>query len=213
MSTLFAICAVLGGTVLVCQFFLTLLGLGGDHDVSGDHDVHLGDGGHDGGDHAHGHGPDPGDGHASSLIFGMLTFRTMTAAIAFFGLAGLAADAAAFQPAEVLVIALASGVGALFAVHHMMQLFLKLRSDGTVRLMDALEREGVVYLRVPARQGGHGKVHVILKEQTVELLAESNGGELPTGTPVRIAQFVGPDMVLVEPLARVAHQTAEPVAT
>ena len=43
MTTLFIICAVLGGTILVCQTLLTLLGLAGDsmhldlpHDVGHD---------------------------------------------------------------------------------------------------------------------------------------------------------------------------------
>src|SRR6266542_2153923 len=44
-------CALAGGTLLVCQFLLGLLGLGDHHDAVGDHDVHDA-GGHD----AHGHG-------------------------------------------------------------------------------------------------------------------------------------------------------------
>ena len=41
MSTLFLICALVGGTVMVCQFVMTIAGLGG-------HGMELGDaGGHD----------------------------------------------------------------------------------------------------------------------------------------------------------------------
>ena len=46
METFYTLCAVIGGTVLVCQFLLTLLGLGGGHDGGGDHGF---DAGHDGG--------------------------------------------------------------------------------------------------------------------------------------------------------------------
>ena len=74
METVYLVCAVVGGTVLVCQFVMTLLGLGGDHDAGGDHDV-----AHDAGHHEAGHD------HDSSWLVGVLTFRTLVAALAFFG--------------------------------------------------------------------------------------------------------------------------------
>ena len=62
MDTLFLIAAVVGGTILVCQFALTLLGLGHDsgglgHHMGGDFhgDAHVGGdfhGDHAGGSHA-----------------------------------------------------------------------------------------------------------------------------------------------------------------
>jgi len=72
METAFFVCAIVGGTLIVCQFALTLLGFGGDSDVA-DH------GGHDiaGGDHDSGHG------NSSTHFLGMLTFRTLSAAVAF----------------------------------------------------------------------------------------------------------------------------------
>ena len=60
MALLFLVCAVVGGTILICQFVLTLVGLGGEHGIDFSHDVahdFVGDAGHDaaGGD-AHGAG-------------------------------------------------------------------------------------------------------------------------------------------------------------
>ncbi|HKB41952.1 MAG TPA: hypothetical protein VKD72_36330, partial [Gemmataceae bacterium] len=77
-------CAIVGGTLLVCQFLLGLLGLGDHHDAAGDHDIH------DAGSHdAHG-GHGDHDAHNSWFV-GVLTFRSLVAALTFFGLAGLAA--------------------------------------------------------------------------------------------------------------------------
>ena len=101
LSWLFLICAVVGGTVLICQFVLTLVGLGGDHGLDISHDMpgdFTGDVGHDvhvGGATApivlvmtpHGH-------HGSSWLFAVISFRTLVAAATFFGLVGLAAQSA-----------------------------------------------------------------------------------------------------------------------
>src|SRR5690349_21657495 len=90
MTAFYSICAILGCTILVCQSALTMLGFAG-HDVD-----HLGDHGGDapdvgpGGDVDHDH---VGDHHGSSWFFGILTMRTVTAALAFFGLTGLALTA------------------------------------------------------------------------------------------------------------------------
>ena len=90
---LFILCAVLGGTILVCQFVLTLVGFGHDvgdlgHDGSVDvhTDVHMD--AHTGDDHSQ--SPQ----HDSSWLFGVISFRTLVAAAAFFGLAGLASESA-----------------------------------------------------------------------------------------------------------------------
>src|SRR5581483_675959 len=85
METMYLACAALGGTLVLCQFLLGLLGLGGHHDFGG-HDV-----GHDfaGHDAAHDGGHDAPHEHGSSSVFNWLTFRTVSAALAFFGLTGL----------------------------------------------------------------------------------------------------------------------------
>src|SRR5258706_16286041 len=84
MDTAYLICALVGGTLVACQFLLTLLGLGGHHDAGGDHDIS----GHDAGGHdAAGHDTDH-DQHvhssAASWFLSVLTFRTLTAGGAFF---------------------------------------------------------------------------------------------------------------------------------
>src|SRR5579885_3482137 len=110
LRNVFLVCFLAGGTVMVCQFLLSLFGLGGHHDLGGDaHDVGGPDlhdvSGHDasGHDGAHGHGG-VGDWLAS-----VLTFRTVVAALTFFGLAGLAASQTQLPSAAVGLVALASG--------------------------------------------------------------------------------------------------------
>src|SRR5262245_55206257 len=111
METAFIICAAVGGTLLVCQFLLTLLGLGEHHDVGG-HDV----GGHDVGGHdvhqAGHHGHDVGHDSAIHWFVSMLTFRTLMAGLTFFGLMGLIGCKQEWAAPLTLGAALIAGVGA-----------------------------------------------------------------------------------------------------
>lgn len=199
MATLvYSVCAVIGGTVLVCQFIMTVLGL--DHaDVPDDAPHEFGhDFDHDVGV---GHDADGADGdhaHNSSWFFGMLTFRTIIAALTFFGLAGLAGGSAEMPALLTLLVALGAGWAAMFGVHWMMQVLYRLRSDGTVRIRRAMGQQGTVYLRVPAENAGVGKVHVNVQNRTMEYDAMTSQAELPVGARIVVVDVVGPDTVQVE---------------
>ncbi len=201
---LYLVCAALGGTVMVCQFVMTLIGLGGDHDLGGDH----GDIGHDvGHDVAHGH-HEVGHEHASSWFVGVLTFRTLVAAITFFGLGGLAASVQDIGEPLELLIGLAAGVAALFLVAWMMKSLARLQAEGTVRIDRAVGKIGTVYLPIPGQKAGAGKVHLSLQNRTVEYQAVTSQESLPTGAKVVVVAVTGSDTVEVIPATaagRVTH--------
>jgi hypothetical protein len=206
MEYVYLISAVAGGVVLVCQFVMALVGLGGDHDVGGGHDV----GGHDAGDHAgtdHHHGTSDHDAHSSWFV-GMLTFRTLVAALTFFGLAGMAVKED-FDPLVTLVFAGAAGFAAMFLVAWMMRGLHRLKAEGNVRIERAVGARGTVYLSIPADRGGMGKVLLNLQNRIVEYDAISAQGELPTGAKVVVTGIVGPGTVEVAPAGDAELSAAE----
>jgi hypothetical protein len=194
----YLIAFLVGGTVLLLQFLVGLVGLGGHHDVGsgheigGDHDV-----GHDGHDAHPDHGEN-GD-HATAWFVGLLSFRTVVAALAFFGVGGLAALEAGLDPFLSVCVALAAGVGALLLVASMMRTLGSLRSDGTARIHRAIGLTGTVSLGIPANRGGAGKVTLNLQNRTVEYQAVTQQQELPTGTKVKVVAVLGSDTVEVVP--------------
>jgi hypothetical protein len=198
MGWVFAVCSVVGGTVLICQFLMSLAGLGhllgdvdGGHDAGHDisHDV----------DHDTDHATDDQHhGHESSWLFGVLTFRTVVAAITFFGLAGLAAEAAQLESESTLLVALLAGAAALYAVHWLMHSLSRLKADGTARVERSIGRPGKVYLRIPAAMQGMGKVTVHLGDRTVEYQAVTAGEALPTGASVLVKAVISSDVVEVK---------------
>ena len=212
MEWLFLICAVFGGTIMVCQFALTLLGISDIDDLDlpdapADADVSAFDGHVDAADgHAAGH---DGHHHGTNWLFGVISFRTVVAALAFFGLSGMAARSAGLRPEWVpLVIALAAGWTAMYAVHWLMRTLFRMRSEGTARIEYSVGKVGAVYLRVPASRAGTGKITLNLQNRTMEYLAVTAAEAIPTGANIVVVGVVGPDTVEVELAPEHAHAGA-----
>ncbi len=217
MAMVFSVCAVIGGVIMVIQFLLTLSGLGGDHDVGGDHDFGVG-GDHDfgvGGDHDFAAGGDHDfaaggdhhldavhDHHDTAWFFGVLSFRALVAAVAFFGLGGLAAGSAGLTPYPSFLSAMVAGAAAMIVVAWLMRLLHTLGAEGNVNIEMAVGETATVYLNIPAQREGPGKVTVKVQDRTMEYQAVTSEHEvLKTGSQVRVVSVVTPDTVEVEALS------------
>jgi hypothetical protein len=197
MTYVYLICFLVGSPLLVVQFLLSLLGFGHQDAPGGDHDFHSGD--HDA--HASGHQDVHDSGHDSYVTWfvGLLSLRTLAAALTFFGLAGLSASMNLQEP-MVLAVAVAGGAAAFVIVAWLMKTMNKLKADGTVRMERAVGKNGTVYLTVPANKAGAGKVTLNLQNRTVEYQAITPAGELPTGAKVVVTAIVSADTVEVAPV-------------
>ena len=211
METLYMVCAVAGGTVLVIQTVLTVLGGSTDADVGdvgGDLDV----GGHGG---VGGHGDPAGGGSAhhefsaqdmavhdahQATYLKVLTFQTLVAFVTFFGLAGLAALKGGLGFIPSIAIAAAAGSLALYLVAYLMSALSHLQSRGNVNLQNAVGHAGKVYLRIPAERSGEGKVNLVIQGRLLECKATTAGPEIPTGVEVQVVGLLGPNTVDVRPL-------------
>jgi hypothetical protein len=194
METVYLTCAVLGGTVLACQFVMTLLGLGDHGDMAVDHD--LGHDLHPGDHHDGGH---EGHEHDQGWFVGILSFRALVAAVTFFGIGGMIGlggdtGGGGMPP---FWMALAFGVAAMFLVAWIMRALSRLRSDGTIRIDRAVGATGTVYLPVPGERAGEGKVTLTVQGRTVELAAVTDGAALPTGAKIVAVSVVNRSTVEV----------------
>ncbi len=205
METVYLVFAGAGTTVLVIQFILTLIGLDSGHDfdvahadvggevvdVSGDHDL---DSHVDGHGHAH---------EAGSPFLSMLSIRALTAAAAFFGLGGLAANSVGLSALISLPVAVVAGFFAMYIVAWIMRVLYGLRTEGNVYIECALGSHGTVYLAIPGEDSGIGKVLVNVQDRTMEYDARSTRGPLATGTPVVVVDIVDSNTLQVEPVERI----------
>ena len=176
MMTFFIACAAAGGTVMVLQLILTLVGLAGDHDV-GDH--------HLAGDYAD---------HGSSVFFGILSFRSVVAAVTFFGLGGMVATSSGLPVYAAVLVGCGIGSAAMVLVAWLMRLLHTLGEAGNVRIDSAVGEMATVYLSIPGKRKGAGKVTVRLQNRTMEYQAVTAGDKtLPTGARVVVVGIVGSD--------------------
>lgn len=183
MTLVYMACAALGGTVLVLQTLLLLFGIG---DADGDVDVH------------HDIGADGGDGHDGA--FGLFSVRTVASFFTFFGLAGWYGTSSGWLPSVTVIIALLAGSGLMVLVALLVQAQMRLQSKGNLDPRNALGQPARVYLRIPARNAGLGKVTVKVQGRSAEFSAFTQGDELPTGALVKIVRQSTPDTFEVAPL-------------
>lgn len=204
MYTMFLLCAVIGGTVFIFQFVLTLVGMGGDdvdvgHDVPDDFDVgemHTGD--FDTGDvdvhDSHGVAT-----HGSTSLFGVISFRTVVAALTFFGLTGIVSLSNGVASLPTIVVAIAIGVVAMLVVHRMMRLLYSLGQDKTLRIERSVGARATVYVPIPPNREGAGKIQMRVQERIVECVAMTSGPDkLPTGAKVVVTDMISPTTLEVE---------------
>ena len=178
MTTFFIVLAVLGGTLMVLQLLMGMVGAA--------HDLHVpGFGDADHGDAA------PGD------AVNLLSFRALTAGVLFFGLVGLVVQE---SPLPILALPAAALIGfaVAYGVAYVMRAMGRMESDGVDRLEHAVGQSGTVYLGIPGARAGAGKVHITLSGRLVECRAQAEQ-PLATGTSVLVIDIVGPDLVEVIP--------------
>ncbi len=191
METVYFYCAVVGGTVLLLQTLMLVFGLShADTDLDVDTDP---------GDalDPSGHGGDQG--HAADGFFKVLSFKTLVAFVTFFGLGGLACLEAGMKRESTLAAAVAMGLAALWLVAWLMGALGRLQSSGNLDLQNAIGASARVYLRIPARCQGPGKVTVLVQGRSIECKATTSGEEIPTGSAVRIVGLASPDTLEVTP--------------
>ena len=201
MYTVFLFCAVIGGVIFVLQFVMSLIGMGDDgfdladdvpDDISGD----FGDVGDTQGEVID---------HGSTWLFGVISFRTVVAALAFFGLAGLAALESGQPPLVTGAVAIAAGAAAMYGVHWLMRVLYRLGHDGTVKIERTVGQRGTVYIPIPGGRSGSGKVQLQVQNRIMEYQAvTSNPDKLSTGAKVVVVSVVTPTTVEVDPAPETA---------
>jgi membrane-bound ClpP family serine protease len=93
--------------------------------------------------------------------------------------------------------ALLSGTLALVAMAFLMRAIMQLRSSGNIDNAKAIGKIADVYLTIPAKGNGAGKINLTLEERFVEINAIQEGSEpISTGAKVKVTAIVGDTLVV-----------------
>ncbi len=173
----FAAVAIPATAVMLLQTLMLLFGFGLDADVDGD-GVPDADVDHDG--------------------LGLISIRGIVAFFSVGGWAGFVADAGNLPVAVSALIALTAGFLALMGIGLLFRSFYKLQDSGNYSIDNAVGKSGRVYLTVPPKGSGQGKINLLLQERLVELDAVNEGEEtLPTGEIVEVLSVADAQTVVV----------------
>jgi hypothetical protein len=209
LDTTFTFAALIGGTVLLFQFVLMLLGLGDDGDLSGA-DGDLASSGDVGGGEITGDEPtwneaaDADMGHPGApWFYEVISLRTLSAAVTFFGLTGKMTMAFGYSPLSAFVLATLAGLAAMYIVYWLFKQVYKLQHTGTENIRNSIGLPATVYVPIPGSRAGAGKVTFRMQNRLVEYQAVTEDEtRLATGEKVVVVAIVNSDTV------RVARATA-----
>ncbi len=179
-------CIGLAATVfLILQIITLLFGFGDDgSDISGDGadvDIDVDNGGE--------FGLEAADG---------FTLFTVRGVVSFFAIGGWTGYILA--PINVVVAIIASvvaGVLALILMAYIMRSIMRLRSNGNIEIKKAVGMTASVYLTIPTRDNGFGKINLTLEERFIEVNAIQKGEEvIPTGSNVKVIGIEGENLIV-----------------
>jgi len=172
-------CIGLAATVfLILQIITLLFGFGTDEievDLSGD-----------------------GDADASIDVADGFTLFSIRGIVAFFAIGGWVGYILA-PVNSILAIAcsLLAGSLALVGMAFIMRAIMRLRSSGNIEKEKAIGSLASVYLTVPPKGEGFGKVNLTLEERYVEINAVQNGEQvIPTGSQVKVVGVLGENLIV-----------------
>ena len=160
---------------------LALMGVGGhvgDADIHTDVDVH-----------ADVHtGDAAGDHHTdSSEAFKILSVQGIAAFLMGFGWGGLATlRSTDWSWITAMAVAVVCGIAFVWLLGILLKAVYSLQSSGNVSIRDTEGHEGSVYVTIPAKGEGRGRVRVVINNRERIYPAVSDGEQLPRNAQVRI---------------------------
>ncbi len=180
--------------ILVFQAILTIIGLGGhDADMDADTDVDTDvDVGADTDVDTDAH-----EAAVSAAGFRFFTIRGLVAFFCIFGWTGYALSDTTLGTALVIVISVAAGLLAMLIIGLMFYAMKHMQASGNLIYSNAVGKDAEVYIPVPPKRTGKGKVMVAFQEQLVEAEAITDDSKkIPTGAAVRVVGKTGSTLIV-----------------
>lgn len=167
--------------LFLIQLVMTFIGGDGDHDYDDfDHD---------------------GDFDADHGGFHIFTFKNLVAFFTLFAWSGLACIEGGFSLAIVIIISVVCGTIMMVIMASLFYYISKFSHSGTLIMKNAIGNSGDVYLSIPAKKAGMGKVQVKVQGGLRTLNAMTEDTEIiKTGSLIEVTDIIGENILLVKRL-------------
>lgn len=172
--------SIIFSVLFFIQFVLSLFGVGfGDDDA-----IHESD----------------DKGYSLDKDFALLSVRSIIAFFTFFGWTGVLLLSKGNGTLFTVVMSFLSGSAAMLLVAYLMYVFGKLTQSGNVDVYEALFSTADVYLPIPERRKGVGRILIKLGGSIREMEAVTEGDSIKTGQKVKIVEILDGNTFVVIPV-------------
>ncbi len=137
-----------------------------------------------------------GDTHVEGP-FQLFSIRNLTNFFLGFGWGGVCFYNTFSSKLLVGICALITGVLFVALFFIVVKQFLKLGKDNTFQLQDTLDKAADVYLTIPEKKSGKGKIQISVKGAFHEINAMTDGDRIPTGGKAKVIAIIDNQTVLV----------------
>lgn len=141
--------------------------------------------------------------------FQFFTFKNLVAFFAIFGWSGIASLDAGNSHTVSIIISIICGSLMMLIMTALFYYISKLTSTGTLKMENALNSIGEVYLKVGAKRSSIGKVQIKIQGALRELEALTDYNEdLQQGNIIIVTAITNNGMLIIEPQNKKNHQSS-----
>lgn len=149
-------------------------------------------------DHGMGHDVDAQIDGDHGIGFQFITFKNLIAFFTLFAWSGLAAIEGGFSLAIIIIISMISGLAMMIIMATLFYYISRLTQSGTLDMENAVGETGDVYLTIPAKKSGIGKVQITIQGHLHTLNAMTEDLEdIKTGGIVEVDEIISDNILLV----------------
>jgi len=135
----------------------------------------------------------------AGIGFQFITLKNLVAFFTIFAWAGLASVASGLSTGLAIVISTVSGLVMMTIMATLIYFMGKLSDDGTLKLSNARGKIGSVYLTIPPKRSGFGKVQINVQGmQTLDAMTD-HPEEIETGAVVEVVDIFNNETLIVKP--------------
>ena len=129
----------------------------------------------------------------------LLSFRNFVNFFLGFGWTAILMNDVIGSKSLLITVSALVGIALVAAVMMLFKWLSGMQQDGNIDVFKmAAHCQGTVYLTIPERRSGKGKIQITINNSVREYNAVTDGEALKTGTPVRVVEAVSADTLLVE---------------
>ncbi len=132
--------------------------------------------------------------------FQLLSLRNLINFLLGFGWGGISFSGMIENKGLLIFVAVLTGVFFLLLFLFIMRQLYKLQEDNTVKISDAINKTGSVYLTIPENRSGYGKIQISIRGSQKEFDAVTDGEALPSGSAIRVVDTLSENLCLVTKL-------------